>query len=148
MKGMLISVCVVEESSVLAFYAGSCTRWIAMQSPFRSMHKTRVIGVVETISEGSRSSMKHVRPLIRPASLTSILCCLALGIVEIYRNGDDSIMFCSISHFGQNHRRQLLRRLSPALVITSTLTAGARHFFCSKGLERLIGRKVRGGGEW
>jgi hypothetical protein len=71
--------------------------------------------LVETVGNGCRCGFIDNSHDIQAGNKSSILCSLALRVVEVSRNGDNRIRnrrakvaFGSLSHFGQNHRGDFL----------------------------------------
>jgi hypothetical protein len=50
-----------------------------------------VLHTIETVSKGSSCRLIDHSEDLQPSNLTCVLSCLTLGIIEVYRDGDDSM---------------------------------------------------------
>src|SRR5436853_292612 len=107
MKGRLMSVDIVPESSIFAFSAASFRRWSAIGSFERSMPWSRLNSpTIQSITRWSKSSPpRWVSPFV---DLTS-------NCREPLRHGGPKRVLGGLLHFLANHRRDLGGRVPLAL---------------------------------
>ena len=74
--------------------------------------------LVETVGDSSRSGLVYDTEDLKAGNRTSVLSCLTLSVVEVGRDGDDSVgdlptevSLGSLLHFRQHHRANFLRVL-------------------------------------
>ena len=76
-------------------------------------------GLVHTVGKGSGSGFVDDTEHVQSSDFSGVLGCLSLSIVEVSRNGDDSVvdflpevLFSGFLHLDKYHGRELLRRVS------------------------------------
>ena len=105
-----------------------------------------LVHLVKAVSQSSSRRLVHNTQNFQASNLASILRCLTLSVVEISRNGDDSLsdglaqtLFSIVLHLLKHHCGNLFRRVFLAVNVDNRTAALTRNNLVRNGLLLFLG---------